>query len=274
MTHARTVALPVWYLGMTSCSLQLCRIAAFAVALLLSACWGGCASKAGRRLETSDRARAAVQSVIGRSVEGRDIECMTIGRGAMTVLLIATIHGDEPAGTPLLQRLEREAAANPRWMHDRTIVLVPLANPDGFAARRRGNMRGVDLNRNFPADSFTSRRRHGAEPLSEPESRALHDLIIGQQPQRIISLHQPLACIDYDGDAAALAHAMADACAAPHRLPVRKLGAYPGSLGSFAGEDLGIPIITVEFPASASGLNHEELWTRYGPMLLAAITHP
>lgn len=212
--------------------------------------------------------------VIGFSVQGQPIECLTIGNGSTTIMLIATIHGDEAVGTPLLARLMREAALQPPWMRDRRLVVVPLANPDGYALRRRGNARGVDLNRNFPASSFTNHRRHGSGPLSEPESRALHMIVMREQPPRIISLHQPLACIDYDGDGAALAQAMAAALAPEHALPVRRLGGYPGSLGSFAGEDLDIPIITVELPGTADHLNDEALWQRYGPMLIAAIAFP
>ncbi len=212
--------------------------------------------------------------IIGRSAQGRDIDAIIVGEGAITVMLIATIHGDESAGTPLLGMLAREAALNPPWMVDRRLVIVRVANPDGFAMTRRGNARGIDLNRNFPAASFTSRRRHGDEPLSEPESLALHAAIQNFQPQRIISMHQPLACIDFDGDGADVARAMSDAMSESHRLPVKKLGAYPGSLGSFAGVDLGIPIITVELPAAAHRLNETELWLRYGVMLVAAIEYP
>lgn len=215
----------------------------------------------------------AASEVIGRSVQGRDIDCVTVGDGETVVMLIASIHGNEPAGTPLLRRLAREAAGNPTpaWMRDRALVIIPIANPDGFAMQRRGNAHGVDLNRNFPAASFMARRRHGGQPLSEPESLALHDAIEAWRPDRIVSFHQPLACIDFDGDGAALAAAMSAAMDADHRLPVRKLGAYPGSLGSFAGEDLRIPTITVELPAAAQRLDEETLWRRYGPMLIAAV---
>jgi protein MpaA len=57
-------------------------------------------------------------------------------------------------------------------------------------------------------------------------------------------------------------------------LPVRKLGAKPGSLGSYAGETLGIPIITFELPRGASELSLELLWSKYGNTLLAAILYP
>ena len=57
-------------------------------------------------------------------------------------------------------------------------------------------------------------------------------------------------------------------------LPIRKLGARPGSLGSYAGETLGIPIVTFEMLQSDAGLSGERLWRRYGKALLAAIVYP
>ena len=208
-------------------------------------------------------------SVIGHSVQDRPIEAITIGSGPRRILFIASIHGSEPAGTPLLQRLWHELRFESDLLDGCTIVLVPDANPDGLSHHRRHNMRGVDLNRNFPSTSFRERKRHGPAPLSEPESRALYDLIQKSPPQAIVSIHQPLACIDYDGPAEELANAMANAS----DLPVRKLGALPGSLGSFAGEECGIPIVTLELPGEVSLHDDDLLWQRYGPMLIAAIRY-
>ena len=56
-------------------------------------------------------------------------------------------------------------------------------------------------------------------------------------------------------------------------LPVKKLGARPGSLGSYTGEELGIPTITMEFPAAASQLAQQALWDQYGQAVVAAITY-
>ena len=67
-----------------------------------------------------------------------------------------------------------------------------------------------------------------------------------------------------------LAERMGQYCA----LPVKKLGARPGSLGSYAGVTLGIPIITFEMTQADSELNTEALWQKYGKALLAAITFP
>ncbi|MHC5093771.1 MAG: hypothetical protein ACYSO2_07720 [Planctomycetota bacterium] len=57
-------------------------------------------------------------------------------------------------------------------------------------------------------------------------------------------------------------------------LPVKKLGSRPGSLGSFAGVEQKIPIITMELAKEDSDLTDTELWTQYGYALLAAITYP
>ncbi len=217
--------------------------------------------------------------IIGRSVEGRAIEAISIegggGSGSFTVLIIASIHGSEPAGTPLVNRLIEHLQQHPDVLEGRRVILVPNANPDGFFHVRRGNMRGVDLNRNFPSKNFTAKPRHGQEPLSEPESQALFDLIQSQRPDRVISIHQPLACIDWDGppETQAIAQAMSAACDPSSKLPVKKLGALPGSFGSYVGVDLGIPTITLELPGHATAMSVDELWRKYGAMMLAGIQH-
>jgi protein MpaA len=223
-----------------------------------------------RPMEPQPRRRPAnfTAEIIGASVQDRPIHAVTFGDRGPAILIIATIHGDEAAGTPLLTPLVRHLHAHSDLYAQRRIVLIPCANPDGMAADTRGNVNGIDLNRNFPADNFKTTHRHGDAPLSEPEARALHDFIRRIQPVRIASIHQPLRCIDYDGPGSTLAAAMADVC----DLPVRKLGARPGSLGAYVGETLGIPIITIELPGPASQHSPRELWNRYGEMLLAFIT--
>lgn len=214
--------------------------------------------------------RGPVTRVVGLSVEGRPMKCHTLGSGGEVVLILATIHGDEPAGTALARRLRDHLIKHPRLLDNRKVVIVPVANPDGFAHHSRTNLRGVNLNRNFPAPNFTAIADHGPGPLSEPESRAIHSILRDVEPSRIVSIHQPVGCIDYDGPAANLARAMA----AWTDLPVRRIGALPGSLGSYAGLQLGIPIITLELPASANRLDENTLWRRYGKTLLAAIRYP
>jgi len=79
-----------------------------------------------------------------------------------------------------------------------------------------------------------------------------------------------LDCIDYDGPAWALANHLAKHC----DLPIKKIGARTGSLGSYAGLTLRVPIVTLELPGNADRLNESSLWQRYGPTLVAAVTYP
>ena len=208
--------------------------------------------------------------VVGTSVEGRPIMCLVLGAGPDVTLIMATIHGNEPAGTPLVRRLATHLRQNPEILEGRKAVLLRLANPDGLAHKSRYNTHGVDLNRNFEAANRLNSKQSGLTALSEPESRAIRQVILQYKPDRIVSIHQPLACIDYDGPAQGLAERMGQYCA----LPVKKLGARPGSLGSYAGLTLGIPIITFEMLGSDSQLGSEALWQKYGRALLAAIIYP
>ncbi len=149
------------------------------------------------------KGRLSAQTVtLGRSVQDRPIQAQVFGNGADVTLMIATIHGNESAGTPLLRRLASHLESNPRLLHNRRAVLIPIANPDGFHAKTRTNANRVDVNRNFPAVNRKKSKRYGQSPLSEPEARAIARALRRFRPKRIISIHQPAACIDYDGPAA------------------------------------------------------------------------
>jgi protein MpaA len=208
--------------------------------------------------------------VVGQSVEGRNIEVWKMGSGEDVVLFIASIHGNENRGTPLMRELVRRIEVSPEILHGRTIVVMPVANPDGVAYDTRTNVNGVDLNRNFSAANRENSERYGMEGLSEPESRAIDRVLWDHYPDRIVTLHEPLDCVDYDGPAEDLARHMAE----HDPLEVKKLGSRPGSLGSYAGVTLGIPIITYELPRNARGKTTEELWPLYGQAMVAAITFP
>jgi protein MpaA len=118
---------------------------------------------------------------------------------------------------------------------------MPAANPDGLAAGTKNSAHDVDLNRNFPARNFA-----GPTPLSEPETRAVSDLIERLRPAGVVSIHAPLACVNWDGPAEAWARAVAAACGWP---ALGDIGyPTPGSLGSWLGLDRGVPILTLELP--------------------------
>ena len=212
----------------------------------------------------------AYYRVIGASVQGYPLVCQVIGQGTDVTLVMATIHGSEPAGTPLVRRLARHLQEYPELLNGRAVVLLPVANPDGMARDNRYNAHGVDLNRNFEAANRVMDGHSGRTALSEPESQAIRKLVLEYKPDRIVTLHQPLSCIDYDGPAGPLASRMAEFC----NLPVKKVGARPGSLGSYAGVTLGIPIVTFEMLPADSNLDSQALWERYGKSLVAAVVYP
>ena len=208
--------------------------------------------------------------VAGYSVHNRPIEYFAMGTGDDVTFIMGAIHGDEPASAVVVKVLLEHLKSNPQLLKGRRVILIPVANPDGLAANTRFNARGIDLNRNFEAVNRINKPEYGAAGLDEPESVAIKELLLKHKPDRIISLHQPFACIDYDGPAGDIALKMSQHC----DLEVKKLGARPGSLGSYAGITLGIPIITIELRESDSDLDEDQIWQRYGQMMLAAIIYP
>ncbi len=251
------------------------RIGVVGIGLLVLIAVSGCGSSYQPPSVVSGMGPRAVRvksfsNVVGKSVEGRDIECSVYGDGSDVVLVIATIHGDENAGTLIVGRFKKELEQRGGLLSGRKVLLVEMLNPDGFIRNQRTNANGVDLNRNFAAANRVNNRVNGRSAFCEPESRVIDDLIKRYSPDRIIVFHEALNCIDYDGPGKSLADHMAGYCS----LNVRKLGARAGSLGAYAGESLGIPVITVELTDEDAGLGSRALWQRYGTMLVAGITYP
>jgi len=243
--------------------------------LIIGAATAGCQNFTGISALFSTRRPAEgglkiEQQTIGSSVEKRPIKCVILSQGPQTTFILSTIHGDEQAGTKLVRQLQKYLKKNSYLLLGRKVVLLPVANPDGLAHNTRVNAHGIDLNRNFATANRLNSNTYRLEGLSEPETRAIQKLITKHKPQRIISIHQPYACIDYDGPAKNMAYQMAKLT----DLPVKKLGALPGSLGSFAGSELNIPVITLELKPDDHKLNGKTIWKRYGKALLIAITYP
>jgi len=165
--------------------------------------------------------------LIGRSVRGRAIYAYQRGDSyGPSVLVVGSIHGNEPGGVAVARRLLKTPAPEgiDLW------VILNL-NPDGRAAGTRGNAHGVDLNRNFPwrwrclSGAFDS-GRHG---LSEPESRAAYRLIERLQPRLSIWFHQPLGAVSVTKRSRALERRFAHLAG----LGLANLPAYPGSATSW-----------------------------------------
>ena len=203
---------------------------------------------------------AAVEALgfesLGTSTEGRAIRGRRFGGAGPALLVMGGVHGDEPASVEALIELAARAAARPSTERPHEprpgppIWLLPAVNPDGVARGSKNSARDVDLNRNFPARSFSTSHAPGyfpgPAPLSEPETRVVADLIAREPIAAVVAVHAPFACVNYDGPAAAWAGAVAAACGWPARSDIGY--PTPGSLGSWLGIDRGLPVLTLELP--------------------------
>jgi hypothetical protein len=206
--------------------------------------------------ESAQLVAGAARSVKGRPIWARDI---APAQPALRVLVIGAIHGDELSSAAVALhwiRLASQAPAEtPQPIHWR---FVPVLNPDGVLARppTRVNANGVDLNRNFPTPNWQRdariywekrtardpRRWPGPQPLSEPESRFLHEQMRSFNPQLIVSIHAPYGVLDFDGPSVPPSRL--------GRLYLDQVGIFPGSLGNYGGVHKGVPVVTVELPNS------------------------
>lgn len=173
------------------------------------------------------------------------------------VMIIGGIHGDEISSVSLVFRWMDflDSVRDDSPLRKMRFVFLPLVNPDGFWSfpRTRVNIAGVDLNRNFntkgwekEALSYWRNRTHqdkrrfpGNTAASEVETQFLQTFIDGFKPEIIASVHAPYGILDHDGPVKLPKNLHSP-------LPVKTLGAFPGSLGRYVGIDRNIPVITVE----------------------------
>ncbi len=159
---------------------------------------------------------AAVRAIIGTSVEGRPIETLTYGTGDTHLLFVGGIHGGYEWNSVLLAyELIDYLALHPEAIPaNLTITIIPSANPDGVfkiigkegrfaladvpaidSAPGRFNANGVDLNRNFDCKwkSESMWRGNvvsaGTAAFSEPEARAIRDVVAAQKPVAAVFFH-------------------------------------------------------------------------------------
>ena len=153
----------------------------------------------------------AVHTVIGKSVQGRNIDAYTYGNGKTQLVFVGGIHGGYEWNTVLLaydflDYLDANPEAIPANL---TVTVIPSANPDGVykvvgkegrftiadvststavLTSGRFNADDVDLNRNFdckwqPESTWQSKTvSAGTSPFSEPEALAIRDFILKTNP--------------------------------------------------------------------------------------------
>lgn len=190
---------------------------------------------------------------IGASREGRPIYARRHGTGPTRLLVIGLIHGDEPE---VFERFDQLWLRLTTAGYGKQLELAAIAtmNPDGYEQRRRGNAKGVDLNRNWPAPNFRPSGSHGPEPLSEPETAAVHRHMLGFDPEVVIVFHSTPGgpFVDPDGPSEPgerLANAFVRAAQAID--PAWRVHADftnpAGSLGTWYGLDQQRVVLTVEY---------------------------
>jgi protein MpaA len=185
--------------------------------------------------------------ILGRSVDGRKIRAFETGDldAPRRALVVGCIHGNEPAGIAIANRLAR--GSPPRELD---LWILPDLNPDGAAAGTRGNARGVDLNRNFPWRwrALGGVYYSGPHALSEPESRIAHHLITVLKPRVSVWFHQRLDVVDESGGSVTVERRFAELT----ELRLARLAREPGSaVGWENHRDPGSTAFVVELPAGS-----------------------
>lgn len=194
---------------------------------------------------------ALAMSVVGHSVNGRAIEAHAYGDAGAgrTVLVVGSIHGNEPAGHKVVSEFRRRFGDRLQRVEVWTIESV---NPDGVAAGTRGNAHGVDLNRNFSEDwepiPPSSGYYSGPKPFSERETRAMRVFLRRVRPDVTVWYHQPfgrtLIPCDRRGRKVALRYARLSGLPPDDCFP-----SPPGSATAWQDAALHEKAFVAEFPA-------------------------
>ena len=138
--------------------------------------------------------------VVGYSANGRQIIGYKFGSGAENIVFVGGTHGNESSSRNILNSwvdaLDAEVTKIPSH---RSVYVVPGVNPDGLAIGDRVNANGIDINRNFPANNWKkdvimpsgglNKGGGGSAPLSEPESAAIANYILGLSPKLVLTYH-------------------------------------------------------------------------------------
>lgn len=155
------------------------------------------------------------ESVIGKSVQGRNITAYHYGSGDKELLFVGGIHGGYEWNTVLLvYQIMDYLQANPNKIPQNIrVTIIPVLNPDGLqkvvgTANRftqaqvpslreatipgRFNANNVDLNRNFDCDWQPTGVWQktpvsgGTKAFSEPETQGLRDYVLKQKPAAVV----------------------------------------------------------------------------------------
>lgn len=217
----------------------------------------------------------------GYSGEGRPIPAFVAGTGKQCVGLVGAVHAGESGAELMIPAVERMLAEEPQLLRRTRIACLPVANVDCREREARGapwyirlNARGVDLNRNFPADWDREERGYGyvssepgaqtyrgPRPGSEPETQAVLGFLEDCRPDVLYSFHCLASICGKSFIAARASQAdapYADSCRrfaelygnglnpAPLKGKLLHFACSAGSLPAWCHEKLRIPAFDIE----------------------------
>ena len=231
----------------------------------------------------------------GTSVHGRPLVYEEFGdpRAQNTTVIFAMVHGDEITPLYLGIRMAHWMKEHEKEFPNTHVIVAPMVNPDGFfnRPRHRTNAHGVDINRNFNTSDWKEmalkawkgkfrsdpRRFPGSTARSEPETVFQEELIRKFRPTKILSIHAPLNFMDYDGPtylslARFPGQYVRECLKLRNRLKATSSGFFPGSLGNFAGQEMGIPTLTLELP-TADALQAQSYWNQFSKGITVTIQY-
>ncbi|APJ04969.1 M14 family zinc carboxypeptidase [Silvanigrella aquatica] len=216
-------------------------------------------------------------------------------------IVLGGVHPDELTPIHLAFKFAETLQNNPELYNNAHVIVAPLVNPDGFFSNppKRTNANGVDLNRNFPTATWNKyayqvwvrskvkdkRKFPGNFANSEQGTRFQGDLIAKYHPDKVISIHAPLAFLDLDYEIPKLltlgklteqqkkARSLAELLSrSAGNYRIKDIGIYPGSLGNYAGNERIIPTITLEMNSSNPRFVRK-FWNEFSPGLFKAIKY-
>ncbi len=224
------------------------------------------------------RTRCYTTAVIGTSQQGRAIVAYSFGSGSKRLLFHGALHGNERNTKGLMDAWIAELDARPGDIPSGThIVVIPLVNPDGYAANTRNNSRNVDLNRNFDTSDWKTDVQTvrgdplpgggGTAPESESEARALANYTRQYSPTLTLSYHSVASYVIANtcGDSGALAARYAALTGYSNKTGVSGAFSYEitGTYDDWMCERLGLKSILIELATSTStefSRNRAAMW--------------
>jgi protein MpaA len=191
---------------------------------------------------------------LGTTPRGNHVYSYRVAKnaGKPNVIIVGTMHGDEPAGRHVAYALIRAVQHKRFTIRGVNLWVVPAMNPDGYRANTRQNAHRVDLNRNFPYQwaPLAGATYSGPHASSEVETRFMQTLLRNKKPRYVVSIHQPLNSVDSDNKSARLADRL-------HRylhLPMSNLncgGKCHGTMTGWYNHRFAGAAITIEFSGQA-----------------------